>query len=79
VSELQTIRDDNDDFVDAPEMVRRLMDDNRHITAQLRSAIDTVEENRDKATGSLLQDVIDQTERRTWFLFEIAQGLPEKR
>lgn len=74
ISQLQTIEDDNEEFVPADEMIRRLMDDNAHIAKQQRSAHEVCEKNRDVATTSELETIIDQTERRTWFLFEIYQG-----
>ena len=75
VSELQTISDDNDDFVPPSEMIRRLLADNQQMAKAQRAAIDICDENRDTPTGNLLQEILDQTERRIWFLFEIAQGL----
>jgi starvation-inducible DNA-binding protein len=74
ISQLQTISDDNDDFVPAGEMVRRLMQDNAHIAKNIRDAIAVCDKNRDSATSNLLQEILDGTERRKWFLFEIAQG-----
>jgi starvation-inducible DNA-binding protein len=75
ISQLQTIQDDNDDFVSAGEMVHRLMDDNNHAAQMLRAAIQVCDQNRDSATSNLLQDLLDKTERRKWFLFEILQGV----
>jgi starvation-inducible DNA-binding protein len=71
---LQTISDDNDDFVPAGEMVRRLMDDNAHIAKLQRAAIAVCDENRDSATSNLPRELLDETGRRMWFLFEIIQG-----
>lgn len=74
VSGLQTIQDDNEDFVPPAEMLRRLMDDNRHIAEAQRQAIHVCDQNDDSPTGNLLQEVLDGTERRIWFLFEALQG-----
>ncbi len=74
ISQLQTIRDDNDEFVGPDEMVRRLMEDNRHMAAQQRAAVEVCDHHGDSATSNLLQDILDQTERRTWFLFEVLQS-----
>jgi len=74
ISQLQTIADDNDEFVPAGEMVRRLLADNAHIAQNQRAAIAVCEANRDSVTANLLQDILDQTERRKWFLFEVLQG-----
>jgi starvation-inducible DNA-binding protein len=73
ISQLQTIEDDHEDFVSAADMVRRLTDDNRHMAEQLRGAIKVCDQSRDSATSNLLQELLDQTEKRTWFLFETAQ------
>ena len=75
ISQLQTIADDNDDFVSPGDMVRRLMDDNAHIAKMIRNAIPVCDRNRDSATSNQLQDILDKTERRTWFLFEVLQGM----
>jgi len=74
ISQLQAIQDDNDDFVPPGEMVRRLLADNRHMAEQQRAAIEICDQNGDTPTGNLLQELLDQTERRIWFLFEISQG-----
>ena len=73
VSRQQTIPDDDDAFVAPLEMVRKLLADNRHIAERQRAAIAVCDDHRDTPTGNLLQDVLDQTERRIWFLFEILQ------
>jgi starvation-inducible DNA-binding protein len=74
ISQLQTIPDDNDDFVPPDQMVQRLLEDNRHIAQKQRAAIEVCDSNRDTPTGNLLQEILDQTEKRIWFLYEITQG-----
>lgn len=74
VSQLQTIRDNNDDFVSPDKMIAELLRDNQHIAHNQRMAIKITEDNRDTPTSNLLQDQLDATERRIWFLFEISQG-----
>jgi starvation-inducible DNA-binding protein len=37
-----------------------------------RAAIELCEQNRDTPTANLLQDLLDQTERRIWFLYEVS-------
>jgi starvation-inducible DNA-binding protein len=78
VSELQTIPDDNDDYVSATEMVQRLCEDNRGMAESMRKAHEACEETGDVATTSILEVLIDETERRTWFLFEISQDEDER-
>lgn len=78
VSELQTIPDDNDDYVSATEMVQRLCEDNRGMAESMRKAHEACEATGDVATTSILEVLIDETERRTWFLFEISQDEDER-
>src|SRR5438067_7689222 len=68
ISQTQTIPDDDKDFVPAEQMIQRLLDDNLHIAKAIREAIELTEEKRDTPTSNLLQDILDQTERRIWFL-----------
>ena len=74
VGRLQSIADDNDDFVTAVEMLDRLLADNRHIAHKQREGIEICERNQDTPTANILQDLLDTTEKRIWFLFEAAQG-----
>ncbi len=74
IGQLQTIEDNNDDFVPAAEMMRQLMQDNAHLAQAQRAAHEVCDKNRDVATTSLLEITIDEAERRKWFLFEVVQG-----
>jgi starvation-inducible DNA-binding protein len=74
VASLQTIEDDNSDSTPAGEMVHILMEDNSHMAMMIREAISICDKARDSATSNVLQDILDKTERRKWFLFEIIQG-----
>ena len=74
ISQLQTIEDDNNDVVQPSEMITRLMGDEAHIAKMIRAAIDVCDQNHDSATSNQLQDILDKTERRKWFLFEISKG-----
>ncbi|MNL68907.1 Ferritin-like domain protein [compost metagenome] len=51
-------------------MLSELADDNRSLTAALREAHDVCDEYHDVASASLIEVWIDETERRSWFLFE---------
>ena len=75
ISRLQTISDDDDEIVPAGEMVQRLLDDNRRMAEAQRAAIAVCDRNRDSATSNLLQGILDETERRIWFLYEVTQGM----
>jgi len=74
IGQLQTIEDDNSAVVPAGEMVQILMKDNGHIAKMIRNAITICDKNRDSPTSNLLQDILDKTERRKWFLYEVGQG-----
>jgi len=74
VGRLQTISDDDDELVPSPEMIRRLLADNRHMAEQQRKAIEVSDSRGDTTTGNLLQEILDETERRIWFLFELSQS-----
>ena len=54
-------------------MIAELAGDNRQMTGYLRAAHAVAEEHNDVATTSLIEMWIDETERRAWFLFEIAR------
>jgi starvation-inducible DNA-binding protein len=74
IARISTITDDDDDFVAPQEMVRRLCEDNQQFTRSLRDAHDICDDANDVATASILEPLIDESERRTWFLFETLQG-----
>ena len=74
ISKLQSIKDNNEEFVEAREMLRELMNDNKHVAEAMREAHEIADEHEDVATASLLENFIDETERRTWFLFETSRG-----
>jgi starvation-inducible DNA-binding protein len=73
VSKLQTIQDNNESYVPPREMLRELMEDNKHIAAAMRKAHQLCDEHADSGTAGLLETFIDETERRTWFLFEASR------
>src|SRR5690242_15174443 len=74
ISQLHTIPDDNDEFVPPGEMIRRLIEDHKTISRAQRGAIQVCDQNRDSVTSNVLQEILDGTEKRKWFLFEILQG-----
>src|SRR6266702_3367181 len=73
VSKLQTIKDNNEDYVPPRQMLRELMEDNKHIAAAMRKAHKICDDYEDSGTAGLLETFIDETERRTWFLFEASR------
>ncbi|HJZ50410.1 MAG TPA: ferritin-like domain-containing protein [Roseiflexaceae bacterium] len=74
IGHIQTLEDDDDDFVPPREMIERLIADNRHIASAMRAAMELRDEKRDHPTSNLLQELLDETEKRIWFLYEVSQG-----
>jgi starvation-inducible DNA-binding protein len=72
VSKHQRLKDNNDEGVAPEDMLVELRADNLELTRNLRSAHELCEKHNDVATASLIENWIDETERRTWFLSEIA-------
>ena len=58
------------DYVEPSDMLAELREDNKSLAARLREAHNVCDEHRDIATASLIEVWIDETERRTWFLYE---------
>ena len=70
IARLQRIADNDAEFVDPSDMLAELREDNKTLAARLREAHEVCDEHHDIATASLIEVWIDETERRTWFLFE---------
>jgi starvation-inducible DNA-binding protein len=73
IAKLQTIQDNDEDYVPPREMLRELMEDNKHMAAAMRKAHKLCDDKEDSGTAGLLEIFIDETERRTWFLFEASR------
>ena len=74
IARLQTLKDNDADFVPAHDMLRELMNDNKALVSSMREAHELTDEKGDVATTSLLENWIDEAERRTWFLFEATRA-----
>jgi starvation-inducible DNA-binding protein len=70
VARLQRVKDNDADYVSPLDMLAELRDDNRQLAASMREAHGVCEDAEDVASASLIEVWIDETERRTWFLFE---------
>src|SRR6202007_1625023 len=73
IGKLQTIKDNDESYVPPRDMLRELMEDNKHIAAAMRKAHKLADGHEDSGTAGLLETFIDETERRTWFLFEASR------
>jgi starvation-inducible DNA-binding protein len=74
ISKLQTIKDNDESFVPAHDMLRELMNDNKQVAASMRECHELCDKHDDVASASILENFIDETERRTWFLFEASRA-----
>ena len=74
IAQLQTITDENRAYIPADQMIQELIKDNRHVAEHQRAAIAVCDQNRDTPTGNLLQEILDGTEKRIWFLYEVSTG-----
>ena len=70
IARIQRIKDNDAEYVSPDDMLAELREDNQTLAVRLREVHDMVDEHRDIATASLVESWIDETERRTWFLFE---------
>ncbi len=74
VQKLSPVQDDNDDEVAPHEMLRRLLEDNQTVAHAMRNAITVCDQNHDLVTSNALEELLDQTEKRVWFLYEAMQS-----
>ncbi len=74
IAKLQTIEDNDEDYVPALDMLRELMNDNKAQIENMRKAHKVADDHEDVATASLLENFIDEAEKRCWFLFEASRG-----
>jgi len=73
IAELQGIDDNDESYVAPGDMLRELMGDNKKVVAAMRACHKICDDHEDVATASLLENFIDQAERRLWFLFEASR------
>jgi starvation-inducible DNA-binding protein len=73
IARLQRVLDNDAEYVEAEDMLAELVEDNKTLAARLREAHGVCDDQNDIATASLIEVWIDETERRTWFLFEAAR------
>jgi starvation-inducible DNA-binding protein len=66
----QRLEDNNKEFVAPHEMLAELADDNQHLVRSMRATHEVCDRHNDVATASMIENWIDETERRTWFLSE---------
>ena len=70
IARTQRVKDNDAEYVEPLDMLAELSQDNQDLAGRLREVHNVCDEHRDIATASLIEVWIDETERRTWFLFE---------
>ena len=73
VKKLQRVLDNDADYVTPQDMLAELREDNKDLARNMRILHEVCDEHNDVATASLLENWIDETEQRTWFLFEASR------
>ncbi len=73
IARVQRVSDNDAQYVEPEDMLAELREDNKTLAARLREAHGVCDEHEDIATASLIEVWIDETERRTWFLFEASR------
>jgi len=73
VKKLQRVLDNDADYVSPQDMLAELREDNKQLAKNMRVLHEVCDEHNDIATASLIENWVDETEQRTWFLFEAAR------
>ena len=73
ISKLQRVKDNDATYVDPLDMLAELREDNKDLVARMRVTHDLCDEHGDVATASLIENWIDEAERRAWFLYEASR------
>jgi starvation-inducible DNA-binding protein len=73
IARLQRLSDNDAEFVEPADMLAELRDDNQQLVKAMLETHDLCDEYDDVATESLLENFIDETEKRVWFLFEASR------
>ena len=74
IAKLQRVKDNDEEIVLPGDMLSELMADNKAHIQNMRQAHEIADEHEDVATASLLENFIDEAEKRCWFLFEASRG-----
>jgi hypothetical protein len=74
VARHQRLRDNDALYGSPPDMIAELCEDNQRFIASLRQAHHVCNEHGDVASASLIDNYIDQAEKRAWFLYEAGRG-----
>ncbi len=73
ISRMTRVLDNDEPYVTPLDMIAELHEDNKMLVTRLKAAHEVCDEHNDIATASLIENWVDETERRAWFLFEISR------
>src|ERR1700677_2274038 len=74
IARLQRIPDNDADYVDPADMLSELREDEKATVLRMRAVHTLCDDAGDVATASLIENWIDQSQRRIWFLFEATRA-----
>lgn len=74
IARIKRIADNDAEYVTPGDMLSELWEDNKSLVLSMRSAHDLCDEAGDVASTSVLENWIDETQRRAWFLYEISRN-----
>ena len=74
IAKLQRVSDNNAEYVEPMDMLAELREDNKMLAERFREVHEVCAEHKDFPTSSMIEVWIDETERRTWFLFEATRN-----
>jgi starvation-inducible DNA-binding protein len=74
INKLKRLKDNDAEYVDPVDMLVELMEDNKATAKSMREAHKICDDAEDSGTAGLLETFIDETEKRTWFLYECARA-----
>jgi starvation-inducible DNA-binding protein len=75
ISKYQRLKDNDAPFVEPKLMLAELHHDNLELVEYMRETHEITDKHNDVATTSLLENWIDEAERRAWFLFETIRSI----
>jgi starvation-inducible DNA-binding protein len=73
IARLKHIADNDAGYVEPQDMLNELREDNRAVMGRMIEIHDLCGDANDVATASVLENWIDETQRRVWFLFEASR------
>ena len=74
IARLQRIPDNDSDFVTPADMLSELREDEKAVLLSMRAVHALCDDVGDVATASLIENWIDQSQHRIWFLFEATRA-----